>query len=98
MGYQDPGVFKDVNFKPGPHPSYQDYTQCEEYGHRYYDSETRPGMRVCQDCHDEYFDEDRQIAKEAGCLTWNGEPLYGQTLIEKIAEQIAHNNKVLAGA
>ena len=87
MGYQDPGVFKNPTYAPGP---YNECTQCEEYGHRHYDRETCPGMRVCSDCGNEYMEALHHTATSAQDE--------GQVIIDMIAAQIAHNNKVLADA
>ncbi len=61
---------------------YNEWTACEEYGHQYAQDDERPSMFHCPDCGDTY--EDKSADK--------------RTVIEKVAAQIAHNNKVLADA
>ncbi len=45
--------------------NYHEWTSCQMYGHRFYESETRPGVHVCQDCHEEYEDTEDKNESEA---------------------------------
>ena len=41
---------------------YSEWSSCEMYGHKYYDSETL-GFQVCQDCGDGYYDDSQSVGE-----------------------------------